>query len=302
MAKQVFKSLEIKEITKPVLVEAPKFESPKTEEELKEGGEAYTGPTVSEIEDEIRQMRQQSEEELQKRRTEFEDELKEVKRDAENWAFEKVKEASDEYDNKIGEADAKAKEIIVEAESNARAIIQEAEERASKAEEDAYRKGYDDGRDEGFATGKEEVDRLVSRLNVILSSAINKRNEILEETEAQIIEIVITIARKVVKTISETQKRVVYDNITEALKRLKGRAEITIRVNTEDLQMTTKHKKEFIQMVEGIEQVRILEDNSVDKGGCIITTDFGSIDARISSQLSEIEAKIKEISPLKEEI
>ena len=43
----------------------------------------------------------------------------------------------------------------------------------------------------------------------------------------------------------------------------------------------------------------MVEDSSVDSGGCIIETDFGEIDARISSQLAELEAKILEISPIK---
>jgi hypothetical protein len=40
----------------------------------------------------------------------------------------------------------------------------------------------------------------------------------------------------------------------------------------------------------------------VDKGGCIIETDFGEIDARISSQLAELESKILEISPMRSSI
>jgi flagellar assembly protein FliH len=43
----------------------------------------------------------------------------------------------------------------------------------------------------------------------------------------------------------------------------------------------------------------VLEDSSVEKGGCIVETDFGAIDARISSQLSELETKVLEISPIK---
>ena len=42
-----------------------------------------------------------------------------------------------------------------------------------------------------------------------------------------------------------------------------------------------------------------VEDSSVEKGGVIVETDFGSIDARISSQLTELENKILEVSPLK---
>ena len=42
----------------------------------------------------------------------------------------------------------------------------------------------------------------------------------------------------------------------------------------------------------------MIEDNTVDRGGCIIETDFGSIDARITSQLREIEDNILELMPI----
>jgi len=301
VAKHVFKSISIKDIGKPITIDAGSFEAPEVKKEIVEAEEVM-GTSLEELEAEIEEKRRQFEDELSKKKANFEEEIQKTQRDAENWAFEKVKEANEQYETKVHDADDQAKSILSQAQKEADQIIKIATEEAARKENDAYKKGYDEGREEGFTTGKDEVDRLITRLNIILSSAIKKRNEIIEEAESQIIDIVITIARKVVKSITESQKRVVYDNISEALKKLKGRAEVTIRVNSEDLQMTTKHKKEFIQMVEGIEQVRILEDNTVDKGGCYISTDFGSIDARISTQLSEIEEQIKKISPVKEEL
>ena len=48
-----------------------------------------------------------------------------------------------------------------------------------------------------------------------------------------------------------------------------------------------------------IKNITVVEDSSVDRGGCIVETDFGAIDARISSQLGELETKILGISPIK---
>ena len=74
---------------------------------------------------------------------------------------------------------------------------------------------------------------------------------------------------------------------------------VTMRVNLEEVKLTTAHIQEFINHVENIEAIKVLEDSSVEKGGCIVETDFGAIDARISSQLTELENKILEVSPLK---
>jgi flagellar assembly protein FliH len=66
-----------------------------------------------------------------------------------------------------------------------------------------------------------------------------------------------------------------------------------------DVKLSSEHIKDFIQLIEGSKSLQVVEDSTVDPGGCIIETDFGEIDARISSQLAELEAKILEISPIK---
>ena len=88
-------------------------------------------------------------------------------------------------------------------------------------------------------------------------------------------------------------------NTLSALKKVRTRGEVTLRVNLEDVKLTTAHINEFIQHVENVKGITVLEDSTVEKGGCVVETDFGSIDARISSQLTELENKILEISPLK---
>jgi flagellar assembly protein FliH len=301
MSRKVFKEVDVSSLGRPVFIEVPKYESPQAAEALEGDDDLQLGPSIEEIEAELKELKFELSGDLETMREDAVSQIGLIKDEAKNWAFDKVKEAAEEYDQKIKDAQSQAERIVEEAKRQGEKLVAEAQEEADKYRSEAHKKGFEEGREEGYLAGKDEVDRLIDRLTIVLSTAIRKRNEIIEEAESQVIDLVITIARKVVKSITETQKRVVYDNIVAALQKLKGRAEVTIRVNTEDLMMTTKHKKEFIEMIEGIEQVRILEDNSVDKGGCIIATDFGSIDARISTQLSEIEAKIKELAPLKQQ-
>jgi flagellar assembly protein FliH len=72
---------------------------------------------------------------------------------------------------------------------------------------------------------------------------------------------------------------------------------VNIRVNFADLDLTTAHKDELIKMMESLRKVNIYEDSRVDRGGCIIETDVGAIDARISTQLKEIEEAIRNAEP-----
>jgi flagellar assembly protein FliH len=220
-------------------------------------------------------------------------------KEAEDAAFKQVKRKTDEAQSLKRKAQDEADKIIAEAKKKAAQI--EADSRAAFEAErkDAEDEGRVAGREAGFDEGKAEVERLVERTHTILQRAQDKRAEILEETEQEIISLVLLIAKKVIKVISENQRSVVISNVVQALRKVKGRGNIIIRVNMVDLKLTSEHTKDFINLVEGAKSVQIVEDTSVDEGGCVIETDFGEIDARISSQLMELESKILEISPIK---
>ena len=143
------------------------------------------------------------------------------------------------------------------------------------------------------------MQRLVDRLHLIITKAIDRRNEIVEESETQLINLVLQISKKVIKVISENQKNVVINNVVQALRKLKGRGDVVLRVNLSDLELVSENMTQFQEMIENVKNITILEDASVDRGGCIIETDFGQIDARIASQLHEIESKILEMMPIK---
>jgi len=160
--------------------------------------------------------------------------------------------------------------------------------------------GFKEGHEDGWKDGRAEVSRLIERLHKILDAAIGKRQEIIEQTETQLIDLVLLITRKVVKAISENQSNVVINNVIQALTKLKSRGDIAIRVNLADLDLATEHVRDFMKMAENVKSVTVLEDSSVDKGGAIIETDFGQIDARIFSQLREIEEKILELVPIRD--
>jgi flagellar assembly protein FliH len=189
--------------------------------------------------------------------------------------------------------------IIAGANSKAQEIEAEVRKTLETERQEALAKGREEGRAEGYAEGKAEADRLIGRTQTVLERAQDKRGEILSETERQIVDLVLLITRKVVKVISDSQREVVVANVLEALHKVRDRGTVIVRVNLADVKLTTEHTKEFISALEGINSIQVQEDTSVDVGGCIIETDFGEIDARIVSQLAELEAKILEISPIK---
>jgi len=297
LAKNVFKPKDIMYRTRKVFIEPPKIKP--IEPETIEVMEEYTGPSVDELRREAEGFRKNWDEEKQKMIGAAKAEADKIVKDAERVAFEEVKKKNNQAQKIRQESEDEAKKILDDAQGKAREIEDEIHGKVDQIEKESYERGYKEGHDRGYQEGREEVQRLIDRLHTIISKAIEKRNEIIEESETQLINLVLLISKKVIKVISENQKNVVINNVVQALRKLKSRGDVVIRVNIADLELTSGHIKDFMSMVENVKSITVLEDSSVDRGGCIIETDFGQIDARISSQLHEIEENILELMPIK---
>jgi len=300
MAKSVFRPLEFKDDKKDVVtLKLYRDYAPVVEEVVEEAEPEYTGPTADDLRREAEEFKKNWEIEKQNMLADAQAKADEIVKKAEDAAFAEVKRQTDQAQIVKTEAEAAAQETQKAAQAEAQKMLDEARAQVEKLKSDSSKEGFDQGHEEGFQKGYAEAQRLVERMHKIVDSVMQRREEILNETERQIVELVILITRKIVKVISENQKSVILSNVLSALKKVKGRGDVTIRVNLADVQLTTEHIQDFISRVEAIKGITVMEDSSVESGGCIVETDFGAIDARISSQLTELEEKIMEVSPIK---
>jgi len=299
MSKTVFRPQETISLTSAYVVNAPGGKPVAEAAEEATPLPEYEGPTADDLRREAELFRQQWDREREAMMAAARAEAQDIVAKAESAAFEEVKRKNDQALKIRREAEEAAEKALKEAEAKMHAIEAQARGRVDEVTKEAFKKGFDQGREEGFREGKNEVERLIGRVHVILERAMDKRAEILEQSEGQIVELVLLMARKVVKVISENQKNVVISNIAQALRKLKTRSDVIVRVNLADLQLASDHAKDFVDAAEHARRVTVVEDSAVDRGGCIIETDFGEIDARISSQLHELEEKILDVSPIK---
>jgi flagellar assembly protein FliH len=301
MAKTVFRPYEIVSLQSTMVLKHEGQEAGQAVEEIEAAPELseYAGPTADQLKREADAFMAQWGKEKDAMIAAAKAEAERIVREAEGAAFEEVRRKTNQAQKLRQEAEEEAARIVSEAEKRVAELESTAGSRLEAAEREAAKKGREDGREEGYKEGVAEVERLVGRLHVILDRAMDKRAEILAETEAQVVELVLLVAKKVVKVISENQKSVVVQNIQQALRKLKTKSDVIVRVNIADLQLATEHVKDFVAMAENAKKLQIVEDGTVDRGGCVIETDFGEIDARIASQLNELEERILDVAPIK---
>lgn len=183
------------------------------------------------------------------------------------------------------EARNEAQAIKDRAQVEANEIIRQAELEAEQLKAQAYQIGLEDGKN----TGAQELAEIVATVSQRLS-------QIEAQVEPQLKELAIKIARKILGRELEFHPEGVVDIVKQALsEKARQRREIYLRVNPADLQFIREHKADLLEVLSRSKEIGIREDPDVEKGGVIIETDAGTIDAQLETQLAVFERVLKKV-------
>jgi flagellar assembly protein FliH len=178
-----------------------------------------------------------------------------------------------------------ARTLINDARERAKSIVNKALEMASELEEKGYQDGIERATTEQDAAMLIAVQEARDAMQNVVEMVRNERRQFFLNAERDIIELAVSISKKIIQREVETSSDVTTNVVRAALKRLSERDQVTIRVSPDDLEAIRTHRDEFLN--EGdIQDLRIVSDPRVDRGGVIIETDSGSIDGRLDAQLN----------------
>ncbi|MFN3695189.1 MAG: FliH/SctL family protein, partial [Ignavibacterium sp.] len=70
---------------------------------------------------------------------------------------------------------------------------------------------------------------------------------------------------------------------------------ILIKLNPQDFDFVTNDLKDLNKTFD-VSRIKLEKDEMIEKGGCLIETEIGNADARISSQLNELKRKLEQLN------
>lgn len=186
----------------------------------------------------------------------------------------------------LTDAASNAEALLADAHERARAMIEDAAVRSESIAAEARAKAHD----EGFAAGREQADREMNEMLVTMRSLVEtaraQRRVLVEQAEPEIVRLALAIAERVLHQQVALDRGVVVEMAKTAIARLIDRETVTIRVNPADLERMREHRDDLIAIGD-VRNMRVVEDKRVDRGGVVVETDAGTIDARIGTQLEE---------------
>lgn len=186
----------------------------------------------------------------------------------------------------IDDAQTQAEVLIQEGEQRAIELISDAAATAGDMEEDARKSGFEQGQHDGRDAASAELDEMLATMRGLVDVARAERHKIIEGAEPEIIKLAMVLAEKIIHQQVSVDKGVVVSMARAAITRLVNRETVTVRVNPADIEMIRESKEKMLANSD-IEHLRIVEDNRVDRGGVVMETESGTIDAKIMTQVKE---------------
>ncbi|HEV2738579.1 MAG TPA: FliH/SctL family protein [Candidatus Elarobacter sp.] len=186
----------------------------------------------------------------------------------------------------LDEAAHDAEALLADARERARALVEDAVARADAIAQDARGRGHDEGFHAGRAAADAEMDDMLVTMRGLLEMAKLERHKLIEEAEPELVRLALGIAERVLHQQVALDRSVVVEMAKTAIARLIERDSVTVRVNPADLERMREHRDDLMAIGD-IRNLRLLEDKRVDRGGVIVETDAGTIDARVRTQLDE---------------
>jgi len=162
--------------------------------------------------------------------------------------------------------------------------------------EEAFSKGVDQGRAETIAAQHEEVDKGVAAFKASVEEMARIRQQDVDRMEMETVRLALAIAKKVIG--HETEHGSVIDHVVKsAMKKVVDPRHLAVRLNPKDIETVNGFKQEWLLSDDFGAALHLEADEAIQRGGCIIETKLGDVDARIDQQIRIIEELLNDHLP-----
>ena len=180
---------------------------------------------------------------------------------------------------------------------------------AVEIKDKAYKEGHKAGHDEGYQTAfqkgensaKEEYSPLLETLNNLIQELSEFRKMMYPKVEKEMVGMIVDLTKKVLKHEISLKEDSVKQMILLAMNSVIDKEDMVIRIHPSDKRHAEAFRPELQRMFGEIKNITFEEHSGIDRGGCVIDTNFGTVDAQVD-RLDEQIDKILKLTPAVPEV
>jgi len=199
---------------------------------------------------------------------------------------------------------AEARAVLDEARRQAERIVAEARKEAERLRGDARQAAHDDGRREGFERGRaegfeaaksEEMQRfsiendlILADFRRILDEIDQKKADLQLAARQNLLHFAVDLARKLTFALGEFSHDSATANLDRALQLIESKTDLTVRANPKDIEAIQTFAASLSERIEQADAMKIIADDSIAPGGCVVGNEQTEVDATLETQTEEL--------------
>lgn len=188
----------------------------------------------------------------------------------------------------------KAREEAAGIMTQAEEVMKDAQRRGEEIESRAYSQGFDQGKKDGEEIGRKQYQAIAQRLEKLLNRISAGAEALLPHYEAQMVKVAMTAARHTVEREIKLSPDIVLESIRAAMGQVVEGSVVHLHLNPSDIEALEDEIKERFA-VPGSAGLDIVNDPGIDRGGCLIETEYGLIDATTKARWQAVSDTINRI-------
>lgn len=151
--------------------------------------------------------------------------------------------------------------------------------------ERAHQLGFEQGLQAGRAAAQGEYENILRRTMALLAACQAEVNASLERLDDDLVELVFVAITRVLGAAAVTREGAlaVIQNVMEGQR--DKRTPMVVHLSAADWDMLGEEGRELLV---GDKPIRLIADDKIDIGGCLIETDRGTLDGRLETQLAKM--------------
>jgi flagellar assembly protein FliH len=168
---------------------------------------------------------------------------------------------------------------------------------AGAAVQDQWQASFDLGRIEGEKALSEQLLKQRSDVNELLHGVLDSLRQavpqVVRDTENMVVSLALEVAQKLVADMPISVP-MIEAAVRDALAQVEGTAQITVRLHPADLELLQKSDSPMLASGAGNggNEFRFLGSPEVTRGGCLVQTRFGTVDARRETKFDLLKRSI----------
>lgn len=154
-------------------------------------------------------------------------------------------------------------------------------------EQAAYQRGQQDGERALTQQLLQHQGETGELQNGVLKSLARAIPQVVRETENALMQLAMDAAQKVVAGLPITAE-MIEAVVSEAVRQVEGTAEITVQLHPEDFKLLRLHHSAVLTGLPESGPLHFVGSSEVTRGGCLVQTRFGVIDARRETKMEQL--------------